>query len=55
MTSREIKAKVNNSSLGTKSARAARKSVSDETARRIVARSQGQWAAKNAGGKKPGG
>jgi len=37
MTHKEIKAKVNRSSLGTQSARAARRSVSNTTSARIVA------------------
>ena len=55
MTSGEIKAKVNGGSLGTKSARAARRSIPNETARKIVARAEGQWTIKGAAPKKPGG
>jgi hypothetical protein len=40
----EIKAKVERSSLGTRSAKAARRSVSNITARRIVARAEQGWA-----------
>ena len=52
MTSREIKAKVERSSLGTKSAKAARRSVSNATSRTIVARAEKQWTSKELGGKK---
>lgn len=55
MTSREIRATVNRSSLGTKSARAARRSVSNERSQQIVASARAQWASKNSGPKKSGG
>ena len=42
MTNREIRAKVERSSLGTPSARAARRSVSQNVAARIVASAQAQ-------------
>lgn len=49
MTSREIKAKVERSSLGTKSAQAARRTVPNAVAQRLVARAQatGQFSQKN--------
>lgn len=55
MTNREIKAKVNRSSLGTKSAKAARRSVPNATSRRIVARAQGQRTTKAPAARKGGG
>lgn len=55
MTSREIRAKVNNGSLGTKSARAARRSIPNDTARQIVARAAGQWSGQSPSGRKSGG
>lgn len=55
MTTNEIKSKVNNSSLGTRSARAARRSVSNETSRNIVARAEQQWTSKGSVGRKSGG
>lgn len=54
MTSREIRAKVERSSLGTKSAQAARRTVPDAVSRRLVARAaSGQFSQKNP--KKSGG
>lgn len=55
MTSREIRAKVNNSSLGTKSARAARRSIPNDAARQIVARAEGQWSNQGSSARKSGG
>lgn len=51
--SKQIRAKVDRSSLGTPSAKAARRSVSNATASRIVA-SANQWASKR-GDRKSGG
>jgi hypothetical protein len=48
MKNAEIRAKVDGGSLGTRSARAARRSIPDATARRIVSRARGEWAAPNA-------
>lgn len=55
MTSKQIRAKIERSSLGTKSAQAARRSVSNAAAGRVVARSQsGTWTSKKTS-KKSGG
>ena len=54
MTSKNIRAQVERSSLGTRSAKAARRSVSNTVSRRIVARAaSGRYVSK--GQKKPGG
>jgi len=55
MTNREIRAKVERSSLGTKSAQAARKSVPNAVSQRLVARAQatgqlGQKRPRKSGG-----
>lgn len=55
MKKSEIRAKVNGGSLGTPSARAARRSVPDDTARRIVARARGEWKSGNIGPGESGG
>jgi hypothetical protein len=55
MKSREIRAKVNSGSLGTKSARAARRSIPEETARRIVARAERQWTTTGIVSRRSGG
>lgn len=49
----EIRAKVDGGSLGTRSARAARQSISDATARKIVSRARGEWAASSTPTGKP--
>ncbi|GAA2003224.1 hypothetical protein GCM10009719_10510 [Nocardioides kribbensis] len=54
MTSKNIKAQVERSSLGTRSAKAARRTVSDDVSRRIVANAaSGRYATKSP--KKSGG
>ncbi len=55
MTSKEIKAKVDRSSLGTKSAMAARRSVPNVKSRQIVARAERHWANKKSAARKSGG
>lgn len=53
MKNAEIRAKVDGGSLGTRSARAARQSIPDATARRIVSRARGEWSAPNTPTGKP--
>lgn len=55
MTSKRIMTKINRSSLGTRSARAARSSISGQFAAKAVARTNAQRALDKKDPKKPGG
>lgn len=55
MTSKRIMTKINRSSLGTQTARAARSSVSSQYAAKAVARTNAQRSLDKKSPKKPGG